>query len=182
MSDLVRRHAANVLTGARVALTPAFVAAVWSSRARPIAAHLAVAVFVVVAASDFFDGRLARRYGRAGDAGRFFDHFADIGFILAALSTYVVMGLAPWWVPAAIAGSFGFYVIDSWLRSGGRPRLISSRIGHAGGVMNYVFIGILVFNDTAGIRLLSPALTGALFWLVPIYSMAAVAARLLPVP
>jgi phosphatidylglycerophosphate synthase len=175
-------HAANALTGLRVVLTPVFVVAVWRGDADIVTGVLAVAIFAIVAASDVFDGRLARRWGSASNGGRAFDHFADIGFILAALATYAALGTAPWWVPAVIAGTFAFYVLDSWSHPGnGERRLVSSRVGHAGGVLNYAFVGILVCNNTAGIQLLSAAVLRKLFWLVPIYSTLAVAARLCPI-
>jgi CDP-diacylglycerol--glycerol-3-phosphate 3-phosphatidyltransferase len=176
------QHAANALTGLRVVLTPAFVVAVWRGDAHIVAGAAAVAIFAVAAVSDVFDGRLARRCGSASDAGRAFDHFADIGFILSALSTYAALGTAPWWVPAVIAGTFTFYVLDSWSHPGNGVRhLVSSRIGHAGGVLNYAVVGILVCNNTAGIQLLSAAVLHKLFLLVPIYSTLAVVARLFPI-
>jgi phosphatidylglycerophosphate synthase len=175
-------HAANALTGLRVVLTPAFVVAVWRGDAHIVTGVLAVAIFAIAAASDVFDGRLARRWGSATNGGRAFDHFADIGFILAALSTYAALGTTPWWVPAVIAVTFAFYVLDSWSYPGtGALRLVSSRIGHASGVLNYGLVGILVCNNTAGIQLLSAAVLRELFWLVPIYSTLAVVARLSPI-
>lgn len=168
--------AANVLTGLRLGLTPLYVWAVLDGR--PAWGWFAGLLFVYAAASDVIDGRLARRAGSASTAGRFLDHFADIGFLLAAFSAFVVRGTAPWWVPAAIAGAFGFYVIDSLRQSGtGQPNLIASRIGHAGGVANYVLVGVLTFNDAAAIGLLPPGLVLALLALVPLYSAAAVVAR-----
>jgi phosphatidylglycerophosphate synthase len=174
----LRPHAANALTAARLVLTPLFVVAVWSAGERRVWGVLAVALFAVVAASDVWDGRVARRFGSDSSAGRVFDHFADIGFIVVALSAYVWLGTAPWWVPASIAASFGFYVVDSWSRPTVRGGLIGSRIGHAAGVLNYGLIGVLVCNNSAGIHLLSDSVLCILFGLVPIYSGLAVATRL----
>jgi phosphatidylglycerophosphate synthase len=170
-------YAANALTAARVLLTPLFV---WlACAATPAFGVLAVVVFATVAASDVFDGRLARRWGRATNGGRTFDHVADIGFILTALCTYVLLGVAPWWVPAVIGGSFAFYVVDSWSRPSARTTgLIGSRVGHVAGILNYGLVGVLVCNDSAGIHLLSQGFLDRLFWLVPLYSALAVIARL----
>lgn len=171
-------HAANALTALRVLLTPVFAGAVCWSDGAPAVGMLACVVFATVATSDVVDGRLARRWGSVSNGGRTFDHLADIGFILAALSTYAFLGIAPWWVPSAVGASFAFYLLDSWSRpSVGAPSLIGSRIGHAAGVLNYALIGVLVFNNSAGIGLLSPVILAKLFWLVPIYSSAAVVAR-----
>ncbi len=179
MSRRFGQHAANALTGLRLVLAPAFVATAVRGDANRVAGAVAAAIFAAAATSDVFDGRVARHYGSDSDGGRTFDHLADIGFILSALAMYAGCGIAPWWIPASIGGSFAFYVLDSWARtSGGRRNLIGSRIGHAAGVLNYALIGILVFNNSAGIHLLSPAALARLFWLVPLYSAAAVVARL----
>ncbi len=171
-------HAANALTTGRILLTPVFAALICTAPSRPRLGWLAVLVFAVVAASDVIDGRMARRWGSASNGGRTFDHLADIGFILAALSTYALLGITPWWVPAAIAASFTFYVVDSWSRPSARGGLIGSRVGHLGGVLNYALVGVLVCNNSAGIHALSDATLSVLFWLVPAYSALAVVNRL----
>ena len=171
-------HAANALTATRMLLTPVFVALICAAPATPLLGWLAVVIFAAIAASDVVDGQLARRWASASNVGRTFDHLADIGFILAALWTYTRLGLVPWWVPAAIAASFAFYVIDSWSRPTARGSLIGSRVGHIGGVCNYVLIGVLVCNDSAAIRALSESTLHVLFCLVPIYSGLAIATRL----
>ena len=172
------RHAGNVLTLLRVLLVPVFVWGVGSATA--LHGWIAAVAFVAAAASDVYDGRLARRFGQASDAGRFLDHFADIAFLLCGYGAFVARGEAPWWVPAAIALAFGTYVVDSWLRSQpAQPSLIGSRLGHWGGVANYFLLGVLTFNAAAEIRLLPAAWVAALLVLVPVYSAAAVAARLM---
>jgi len=137
-----------------------------------------VLVFAAVTASDVVDGRVARRAGTASSAGRVFDHFADIGFLLSALGAYVAVGLAPWWVPTSIAAAFATYVATTWLApSPGRARR-GARIGHLGGIANFVVVGVLVCNHTAGLEWLGSGVLAALFALVPVYSGLAVAASL----
>lgn len=171
---------ANAVTALRLLLAPLFIACVVRAQTAPALGWVAGALFAVAAWSDVADGRLARRRGTASDRGRVLDHFADITFILGGLGTYVYLGIAPWWVPAAIATAFSIYVIDSWVRTAPvKPTLIGSRIGHAGGVANYVLIGVLVFNDSAGLYWLPPALVQLLFVLVPLYSGAGIAVRFL---
>jgi len=173
-------HAANLLTGLRVLLTPGFTLAVWFADRSLLVGIGAVAIFAVVAASDVLDGRLARRFGAASNAGRVFDHLADIGFLVCALSTYVGLGIAPWWVPATIAVAFAVYVVDSWWRTPlAAPGLVGSRLGHIGGVCNYVLVGVLVCNNTMRIHALSPMPLTILFCCVPLYSAGAAVARLL---
>jgi len=171
-------NAANTLTAARILLTPLFVALICAAPATPLLGWIAVVVFAAIAASDVLDGRLARRWGSESNVGRMFDHLADISFIVAALWTYTRLGLVPWWVPAAVAASFAFYLIDSWSRPTARGGLIGSRVGHAGGVCNYVLIGVLVCNDSAAIRALTDATLHVLFCVVPLYSGLAIVTRL----
>lgn len=172
---------ANAVTAGRLLATPLFVSCAWHAHDSFVAGWTAGALFVFAAWSDVADGRMARRRGTASDGGRVLDHFADITFILGSLATYVFLGIAPWWVPASIAAAFSVYVADSWIRSAPvKPTLIGSRIGHAGGVANYVLIGVLVFNESAGLHWLPSPFVGALFALVPLYSGAAIAARFLP--
>ncbi len=169
---------ANGVTAARLIATPLFVVCVLVAERSRAVGWLAGLLFAVAAWSDVVDGRMARRRGTASDWGRVFDHFADIVFVLVAFGIYARLGIAPWWVPASIAASFSFYVIDSWLRSAPvRPTLIGSRIGHVGGVANYVLIGVLVFNHSAGLHWLPAQVVTGLFLLVPLYSAAAIASR-----
>jgi phosphatidylglycerophosphate synthase len=171
MLQQVGPYAANLLTALRLLLTPLFVVLVLAAQHSRAWGVLAVIAFAVAAASDVWDGRVARRFGSASSSGRVFDHIADIGFVLAALSTYVALGTAPWWVPAAVAVAFGWYAVSVWiLPQNGRANPVGSRIGHLGGVCNYVLIGILVCNNSAGIQLLSAAVLYWFFLLVPIYS------------
>jgi phosphatidylglycerophosphate synthase len=178
VSAPLTRHAANAVTVLRMALTPAFVwGVVWAQGGG--SGWPAAAVFAVAALSDVLDGRVARRLGAESAGGRVLDHAADIVFILAALGLYTGLGLAPWWVPASVAAAFAVYVLDSLRRSGAQPALIGSRIGHIGGVCNYALIGVLVGNDTVGLGWLPPWGTRILFALVPIYSAASIATRVL---
>ena len=178
---------ANIVTAARLAVTPLFILCIVRAAAAPLAGWLAGLLFIFAAWSDIADGRLARRRGTASERGRLLDHFADIAFILGSLATYVYIDVAPWWVPAAIAASFSVYVFDSWLRSAPdlsaeaseRRRMIGSRIGHLGGIANWVLIGVLTFDESADLHWLPPGIVALLFALVPIYSGAAIATRFL---
>ncbi len=180
MRDWMRRNAANLLTGSRLLSCPALVVGAGNAPQHRGAVVLAIVAFVVAAASDVWDGRVARRYGQASERGRVFDHLADISFLMVAFTTYVCLGLLPWWVPLSVLAAFGFYVFDSRRRTRAAPSLIGSRIGHLGGICNYVVVGVLVFNHSAGLELLPDWLLLTLFGLVPFYSSASIATRLLP--
>lgn len=173
----MRRHAANLITLLRVALAPPFAIAVLGAE-HGTSGWIAAALFAVVAVSDAVDGPLARRLGTASRAGRVLDHGADIAFLVAAFATYVRIGAAPWWVPAAVIGAFGMYVVDARWPPPAPPRWMANRIGHAGGVANWVLVGVLVGNRTVGLGWLSPPAMLALCAAVPAYSGVAIAGRL----
>lgn len=177
--SFVAREAANAVTALRFVLTPLFVWCVLRASTGG-SGWPAAAVFALVALSDFIDGRIARRFGAAGARGQMLDHAADITFILTSLGLYVGLGAVPWWVPVSIAAAFATYVIDSLRRSGARPTLIGSRLGHLGGVGNYALIGVVVGNDTVGLGWVPPWLMTGLCALVVVYSAASIVSRLAP--
>ena len=173
------RHAGDVLTVLRIVTTPVFVSLVVNARHSVVAGESAGALFPLIAATDFFDGRLARRAGGVSPRGRALDHGADIVFVLSALATYAALGIVPWWVPAAIVAAFASYAYDAWrATTGHRPAdRVASRIGHLGGVLNWVLIGVLVYNTSAGIDWLSSQVLSVFYAIVPLYSGAAIAQR-----
>jgi len=173
----VRRHAANLVTLLRVVLAPLFALAVVAAE-RGASGWIAAALFAIVAYSDTVDGRIARRFGTASTAGRALDHGADITFLLTALGTYAWIGAAPWWVPVAVAGAFALYAVDWRWPPPRPPRWSADRVGHAGGVANWVLVGVLVGNCTVGLGWLPPAVILALCAAVPVYSGIAIAGRL----
>ncbi len=173
-------HAGDLLTICRVVITPVFVVAFCRALDSTGPRWLPGVMFVAASASDYFDGILARRAGRASARGRVLDSMADITFLLGGLGGAWLAGVVPWWVPAAIAASFVYYVIDSWVltRVEAERTLVRSSLGHWAGVMNYALVGVLVFNEAGGLHVLAPVTLQALFYLVPLYSAAAVASRI----
>jgi phosphatidylglycerophosphate synthase len=105
-------------------------------------------VFLGVVSSDILDGWLARRLRQTSHVGRILDHTCDVLFILSALSTFVVRGLAPWWLPASIAWAFLLYVMNLWWWPPVQPwrRFLGGRLGHLGGILYYVTTGIVTLQ------------------------------------
>jgi CDP-diacylglycerol--glycerol-3-phosphate 3-phosphatidyltransferase len=64
--------------------------------------YWATAVFCVAMSTDWFDGRIARRYGRTSPLGSLLDPVADKVLVLATLVMLVGEGVAPAWMVAAI--------------------------------------------------------------------------------
>ena len=171
---------AHGITALRVLLTVPVILIVGRAPGA-LLAWVAAVLFAIIAASDVIDGRVARAAGTASNWGRTFDHGADIFFILGTLGTYAWIGIIPWWVPASIALAFTLYVLDA--SRGAAPtnmRRLAGRIGHVGGVCNYIVIGVLIGNETIGLHVLPPVLMQLILLAVPIYSLASAVVRHLP--
>ncbi len=64
--------------------------------------YWATAVFAVAMATDWFDGRIARRHGHTSPLGSLLDPIADKVLVLAVLVMLIGEGVAPAWMVAAI--------------------------------------------------------------------------------
>jgi CDP-diacylglycerol--glycerol-3-phosphate 3-phosphatidyltransferase len=137
-------------------------------------------LLVAIVSSDWLDGWLARRLGQESALGRLLDHVCDVVFLLSTLWFFVARGLAPWWLPAAIAWAFGLYVLDSWRRTAGQPQrlLLGSRLGHLGGVLYYVAVSMVSGSLLTGVPLLPPALVQGGFLLLALLAFVSGAERL----
>jgi CDP-diacylglycerol--glycerol-3-phosphate 3-phosphatidyltransferase len=65
-------------------------------------AYWATAVFVAAMATDFFDGRIARRHGRTSALGSLLDPVADKVLVLAVLVMLIGEDVVSAWMVAAI--------------------------------------------------------------------------------
>lgn len=64
--------------------------------------YWATSVFAAAMATDWFDGRIARRRGRVSSLGSLLDPAADKMLVLAVLVMLVEQGVAPGWMVALI--------------------------------------------------------------------------------
>jgi CDP-diacylglycerol--glycerol-3-phosphate 3-phosphatidyltransferase len=88
------------LTVARAAAVPLVVLLyAWSFDGHD---YWATTVFVVAMATDWFDGRIARRRGHTTQLGSLLDPMADKVLVLAALVMLIGEGVFPAWMVAAI--------------------------------------------------------------------------------
>jgi phosphatidylglycerophosphate synthase len=106
---------------------------------------LPLLLFGMAAATDVFDGRVARRTGAVSSGGQVLDNVADLLFVGPSLLFFAARGQLAWWVPVAVAAAVAAYVRDSWResRSAGDVYLARSAVGHAAGVMNYALVGLM---------------------------------------
>jgi CDP-diacylglycerol--glycerol-3-phosphate 3-phosphatidyltransferase len=96
-------NAANLLTGARIAVVPLLIFLLTDDgRASSV---LAAATFFVACLSDYLDGYLAREHGMGTDLGKFLDPLADKLLVVSALIMLAAMDdpRVPAWLVAAIA-------------------------------------------------------------------------------
>jgi CDP-diacylglycerol--glycerol-3-phosphate 3-phosphatidyltransferase len=88
-----------VLTSLRIVLAPLVMGLVLGDRETA-----AAIVFLVAAATDYLDGRLARRWGVASPLGSFLDTTADKLLVSTALLALVAVDRASPWFAAVIVG------------------------------------------------------------------------------
>ena len=148
----VRRplNLAHLLTSVRLVLTPVFLLVIEAGQHQPtfLKGLAVVVLFLMICASDYYDGPVARALGVDSDLGKVLDNLADITFLLVTLTYLVSANIVPWWIPAAVALAFGQYTVDSWLLAGRRTDLIlvSNPIGHWAGILNYIGTGVMALH------------------------------------
>jgi phosphatidylglycerophosphate synthase len=147
-----RRRAPLLLSALRIVLAPLFVLAIGRAPA------WALPVALLAAATDFADGRLARRLGVASRAGAVLDVVADGIFVVAALTALAATGLVSWLLPVAVALALAGFALAA-ARTGSaaeaaaggiaRARGPADRAGHSAGIVNYGIVlaasGVLAF-------------------------------------
>lgn len=126
---------ANALTALRLAL----VIPVAAGLARPeLLRPGVIAVLIGLAiASDFLDGPIARRTGKASASGMLFDHSTDCLFVTAGLAGAAVARAITPILPALIPFAFGQYVVDSYVWHRER-QLRASFLGRWNGILYFV--------------------------------------------
>ena len=134
-------QSANLLSASRFVFASIWIALFFTNSGRSLALGV---IALCGAASDFLDGRIARRTDSASSFGRWLDGAADVVFILAALSCEAYAGVIPFYVPALIAASFAQYAIDSVLIRGSTVP-VKSWLGHQAGILNYVIVIVLAW-------------------------------------
>jgi CDP-diacylglycerol--glycerol-3-phosphate 3-phosphatidyltransferase len=103
-------------TGLRVVLAPVVMALVLNHSDTP-----AAILFVIAAATDWFDGRLARRWNVTTTLGAFLDTTADKLLIATALLALVSVHRASPWLALVIVGrEFAILGLRAAVASGGR--------------------------------------------------------------
>lgn len=90
----------NAISLARLLLIPVFVWLLSNDGAE----GWGIGLLVLVVASDWVDGYIARRTNSVSDLGKLLDPFSDRIVIAAALITFTVQGVFPLWATVAVVG------------------------------------------------------------------------------
>jgi len=94
-------HPANLLTITRLVLAPVLFWLVLNARDTRGVSWAAFGLGVALAATDFFDGKVARRANVVSRSGAFLDPLADKVVVLGSSFCLVSVGRY-WWLPVAI--------------------------------------------------------------------------------
>lgn len=92
------------ITYLRIVLTPAIMGLILAGNRTRYAYVVAAALFAVAAATDFVDGRLARRWKQTTTLGTFLDTTADKMLVSGVLLALVAVGRASAWIAFVIVG------------------------------------------------------------------------------
>ena len=92
----------NRLTILRVCLIPVFIVFLMLDEMLPWARYAAVGVFIAACITDFFDGRIARKYNMVTNFGKFMDPLADKLMVCSALICLVYFHRISLWVVIVI--------------------------------------------------------------------------------
>lgn len=86
----------NQLTVLRIILSPVFL--VLFLQEEPLYKHIALAVFIVAALTDWYDGWLARKFNYITEWGKFVDPLADKILTSTVFIGFVIIELIPLWM------------------------------------------------------------------------------------
>src|SRR5580704_2387559 len=92
---------------------------------------MALALFIVAAASDGLDGYLAKRFDWTSELGKFLDPLADKLLLVTVYVEAAWLDLVPWWLTAAVVArdvmiGLGALIYRLWFGPlHGRPTAIS---------------------------------------------------------
>ena len=137
----------NSLTLLRILLTPVFVFLLLHDS--PLYQQLSVAVYIVAALTDWYDGWVARRYGYTTRWGKFLDPLADKILSAAALFTFVSLGLAEaWMVWIIVARDFLITSLRSYAEWIDQP-IVTSRSAQAKTFGEFVVIYYILLLHVA---------------------------------
>lgn len=160
------RTPANLITLARLAASPLFFWLILRARDDGGASWAAVAVAVTFAASDAWDGHLARNTGTVTRAGAFLDPLADKVVVLGSMACLAAIGRVSW-IPVALIAAREAWMSVYRVRCASRGVSVPARRSAKWKVIlqGVAVILTLVPPLAAGDSPPREALIGAVWWL-----------------
>ena len=96
----------NVLSALRLVGVPVFLWAILTERDA-----LAIVLLVASGASDYLDGKIARRYGLVSRVGQLLDPIADRLYIVSTLIGLAWRDIIPWWLVGVLFAREAFRAV-----------------------------------------------------------------------
>lgn len=148
----MRLNIPNTLTWARIILIPLFVGVFYLPESWLLSSEknlIACLIFVVAAATDWFDGYLARRLGQTSAFGAFLDPVADKLMVSAALVMLVKLGRVDALVALIIIGrEITISALREWMAQIGAAKSVAvSFIGKLKTTAQMIAIPVLLYFD-----------------------------------
>ncbi|MFC4223230.1 CDP-diacylglycerol--glycerol-3-phosphate 3-phosphatidyltransferase [Lysinibacter cavernae] len=136
-------NAPNIITGARILLTPLCIWLVLSGGGAPDALRWwGAALFIFAIATDWVDGFLARRYNQVTDLGKLLDPIADKLLTGAALVCLSILNELPWWVTIIILVREWGVTVDRLVRASSHVVIAAAWMGKLKTLMQAVAISL----------------------------------------
>ncbi len=128
----------NIITAARILLTPLFIWLMMSDD--PLLIQLSGVIFIIAAVSDWYDGWYARRYNRMSPFGRFFDPLADKVLIGAAFFAFVSLGIFDLWMVVVIVARDLIVTLLRVVADLKRQPVVTSRLAKRKTALQLIFL------------------------------------------
>jgi CDP-diacylglycerol--glycerol-3-phosphate 3-phosphatidyltransferase len=142
LNALRSSRALAVGTSLRIAACPVIMALVLSGDDT-----IAAIVFLLAAATDWFDGRLARRWGVTTKLGSFLDTTADKLLVTTTLIALVaVHRVSPWIALVIVAREFTILGLRAAIAAGGVRVMETSMLGKWKATVQFVAIALAILR------------------------------------
>jgi phosphatidylglycerophosphate synthase len=116
MKGFLIRNGANALTAFRVICTPIILLVTNIMLGRNYKQDLFIIfafLYFVICSSDYYDGKVARKYGLESKFGAIFDLIADFSFVVFMHIVMILHGIIPAWFMIVIIDRFFNFIITS---------------------------------------------------------------------
>ena len=142
------RHLPNLICLIRLALIWPILTALHAGRY-----GVALALFIIAAASDGIDGYLAKRFDWTSELGKFLDPLADKLLLVAVFVEAAWLELVPWWLTAAVVArdvmiGLGALIFRLWFGPlHGRP----TRFSKVNTAAQLLYVMLVMLNAAFGV-------------------------------